>query len=270
MKRFAWIGLVALALVGGMFFYPQPAPSRPRHLPAPPGGAKVYGYRVVKEYPHDPDAFTQGLLFHQGHLYESVGRRGHSELRQVELETGQVLKRQSLEDAYFAEGLALHGEQFFQLTWQAGQAFIYNRELEPVKKLLYTTEGWGLTNLGDNLVMSNGSSELTVYQPQNFLIVRKISVHHQGQPIDRLNELEWVEGEIWANRWFDGYLVRISPETGEVLSFVDLRSLFDYTAHPKADVVNGIAYDADTERLFVTGKFWPSLFQIELLDPGRQ
>ena len=227
----------------------------------------VQGYRVVATFSHDPAAYCQGLVFDEGLLHESTGRQGLSTVRTVELETGKVLRREELPARYFGEGLALVGERLIQLTWEQGVARIYDRAtLKPLDQFAYEGEGWGLTYDGTHLVMSDGSEKLFFRDPQTFKEVRRVTVRMKGAPLPELNELEMVEGEVWANVWKKDYIARIDPATGEVLGVVDLSGIFDrHTIDDEDAVLNGIAYDPKAKRLFVTGKLWPKLFEIELV-----
>lgn len=229
---------------------------------APP----IYGYRVVNVYPHDPSAFTQGLLYQDGALYESTGLNGQSSLRKVKLETGEVLERQNVDARYFAEGLAAWRGRLVQLTWQAGIGFTYDlATLEPGPTFKYTGEGWGLTQDGTRLIMSDGSDALRILDPQTFAETGRIAVRDRGSPVRQLNELEVVQGEIFANVWQTDRIARIAPGTGQVTGWIDLAGLLPASERTGADaVLNGIAYDAGGDRLFVTGKLWPKLFEIEL------
>lgn len=228
----------------------------------------MQGYRVVAEYPHDPTAYTQGLVFDRGRLHESTGQRGSSRVRTVEIETGKELRSTRLPPIYFGEGLAMVGEKLVQLTWQEEVARVYAREtLEPLDELRYEGEGWGLAYDGTHLVMSDGSETLSFRDPATFAVVRKVVVKARGTPVRMLNELEVVEDEVWANIWKRDLIARIDPRSGEVLAFVDLAGIFDHRTIPNEDaVLNGIAYDRETRRLWVTGKLWPKLFEIEVLD----
>ena len=227
----------------------------------------VQGYRVVKAFPHDPESYTQGLVYDAGLLHESTGQRGSSRLRTVELETGKVLRETELPRTHFGEGLALVGERLIQLTWEEQVARIYERAtLKAVDQFEYEGEGWGLAYDGTHLVMSDGSETLVFRDPETFKEMRRVRVLLNGQPLRMLNELEMVEGELWANVWKQDYLVRIDPRTGTVLGFVDLTGIFDRRTIRNEDaVLNGIAYDPAGKRLFVTGKLWPKLFQIEVV-----
>lgn len=229
--------------------------------------APVHGFKVVATFPHDPGAFTQGLVFADGQLFESTGLQGESSLRRVEIATGRVLQEIKVPERYFAEGLALVGDELLQLTWQHRLGFVYDRKSFAQKRTFpYKTEGWGLAYDGSSrLVMSDGSDTLTFLDPKTLALARTLVVRDAGTPVGRLNELEWIEGEIWANVWTTNRLARISPATGEVASWVDLESLWPQAQRtPPADVLNGIAYDKATRRIFVTGKKWPRLYQIAI------
>lgn len=232
----------------------------------PCAGAPVYTYRVVKAYPHDPAAFTQGLLFHGGVLYESTGMYGHSSLRKIDLATGKVLKIRRLPDMCFGEGIARKGNRLVLLTWKSKEGFIYDIEtFRLVGRFRYGTEGWGITYDGRCFVMSDGTATLRFLDPRTFNVVKRLVVKDRGKPVDRLNELEFVRGEIFANVWGTTSIARITPETGEVTGWIDLTGLCAEVESPgKADVLNGIAYDTEGDRLFVTGKYWPKLFEIRI------
>lgn len=234
------------------------------------------GYRVVNTYPHDPTAFTQGLVYDRGVLYESTGLKGRSSLRKVELETGKVLQIQRLENRYFGEGLALwrdyaprtaKSDRLIQLTWLSQTGFVY--DLHTFKKLntfTYATEGWGLTYNGKELIKSDGSDTLYFLDPDTFQEIRRIRVSDNQKPIENLNELEYVRGEILANVWLSDRIARISPQTGQIKGWIDLTGIIKPAPIPETGaVLNGIAYDASQDRLFVTGKLWDRLFEIEIL-----
>jgi glutamine cyclotransferase len=225
------------------------------------------GYRVVRSYPHDPQAYTQGLVYENGFLYESTGLNGRSSLRMVDLETGRVLQRADVPEKYFAEGLTDWGSTLIQLTWQSHIAFEYDRfSFRQLRTFNYSGEGWGLTEDGKNLILSDGSATLRFFNPETFREVRHIVVKDHGAQITQLNELEFVHGEIYANVWHTDRIVRISPSTGKVIGWIDLTGLLapGQVSDPEA-VLNGIAYDAAHDRLFVTGKLWPRLFEIKIV-----
>jgi glutamine cyclotransferase len=228
----------------------------------------MQGYRVVAVHPHDPTAYTQGLVFDRGLLHESTGQRGSSRVRTLEIESGKELRVARLPPVYFGEGLALVGERLIQLTWQEGVARIYERDtLKPLDERRYEGEGWGLAFDGTHLVMSDGSDMLLFRDPASFEVVRRVTVRAQGVPVQMLNELEVVGDEVWANLWKRDLIARIDPTNGEVRAFIDLSGIFDYSKIPNEDaVLNGIAHDPETGRVWVTGKLWPKLFEIEVLD----
>ncbi len=229
---------------------------------------KTAGIKVVAVYPHDPKAFTQGLEFHAGKLYEGTGRYGESSLRLVDLSTGRVEKARSLNPIYFGEGIAILGDTIYQLTWQSGIALVYDLATFNVRETLkYEGEGWGLTDDGEHLIMSNGSATIRFLDPKTFKTEREIVVRDGDRPVDRLNELEYVDGEIWSNVWYDDRIARISPANGAILGWIDLSGLYPKAARSSDSVLNGIAFDADAKRLFVTGKDWPQLFEIEVVRP---
>jgi glutamine cyclotransferase len=238
-----------------------------------PGIARAAdSYRIVHTYPHDPQAYTQGLLFKDGHLYESTGRNGHSTLRMTDLETGRVLQSAPLEEKYFAEGLAAWGSTLIQLTWQSHIAFVYDQfSFRQLRTFNYDGEGWGLTDDGNALILSDGTSTLRFFDALTFHETRRIVVTDQKHPVTDLNELEFVRGEIYANVWHTDRIARISPATGQVLGWIDLSGLLpeNERSEPEA-VLNGIAYDPEHDRLFVTGKLWPSLFEIKVIpEPAK-
>jgi glutamine cyclotransferase len=233
-----------------------------------PGAVDVAGYRVLHTYDHDPAAYCQGLVFDRGELLESTGREGISSVRIVELETGKVLKKTNLAPNLFGEGLALVGNELYQLTWTSGSCRVYDRDsLQYKREYRYEGEGWGLAYDGQRLFQSDGSDEIHVRDPATFKELKRLHVELDGKPVMRLNELEFVEGELLANIWKTDYLVRIDPKSGRVKGYVDLRGIFDYRTIDDEDAVpNGIAYDPAAKRLFVTGKLWPKLFQIEIVE----
>lgn len=221
-------------------------------------------YRVVNAYPHDPQAYTQGLAFHDGMLYEGTGKYGESQLRQVDLASGRVLRSHPLARQLFGEGIAIKDGRIFQLTWQQGVAMVYDQAtFAELRRFRYEGEGWGLTHDGTHLIMSDGSATLQFLDPTTFQVVRRLLVTSGGRRVGQLNELEFVRGEIFANVWYKDYLARISPATGEVTGWVDLRRLWPKRRDPEA-VLNGIAYDPENDRLFVTGKNWPRLYEIRI------
>lgn len=249
---------------------------RPGHVASPPQPGKpgspspaprVQGIRIVNVYPHDPKAFTQGLVFSGGSLFESTGLRGQSTLRRVDLKTGRVIQARSLDPRHFAEGLTLWKDRLIQLTWRSGVGFVYDSDsFAEERQFSYEGEGWGITHDGHMLIMSDGSATLRFLDPATFDVSRTLEVTDAGDPVLNLNELEVVKGEILANVWGKDRISRISPETGQVLGWIDLTPLRSALGPVQGiDALNGIAYDGEADRLFVTGKFWPSLFEIEVL-----
>jgi glutaminyl-peptide cyclotransferase len=248
------------------------APADPVARPKAP--IKIWRHRVVASYPHDPEAFTQGLVFDGGRLFESTGQRGRSTLREVDLLEGTVLRNLPLENPlHFAEGLEVVGDRLYQLTWQARVGFIYDkRTFELLGTFTYEGEGWGLTFDGTHLVLSDGTPTLRFLDPESFEVVRRVTVTGNGREVRNLNELEYVDGEIWANVWKVDEILRIDPATGDVLGVIDMRGLNTYARALDFDgshrnVLNGIAYDQMSGRLFVTGKEWPELHEIEVFEP---
>lgn len=228
-----------------------------------PGTVERLRVEVVRSYPHDRTAFTQGLLLHGGRLYESTGMVGQSSLREVEVETGRVIRRTSVPPPIFAEGLTLVGDRLIQLTWQNGRALIYDRRtFNRVGEFTYRGEGWGLCTQGDELVMSDGSSRLTVRRPDDFAVIRTVNVTMEGQPLEQLNELECVDGAVYANVWMQDIIVRIDAASGRVTARIDAGNLLAPMERQGVDVLNGIAYDASDRTFLITGKLWPKLFRV--------
>ncbi|MGA2219425.1 MAG: glutaminyl-peptide cyclotransferase [Terracidiphilus sp.] len=223
-------------------------------------------YQVVHTYPHDAQAFTQGLIYLDGHLYESTGIVGHSSLRMEDLETGRILQFQDV-PKYFAEGLTNWGSTLVQVTWQDHIGLVYDRfSFHLLRTFSYAGEGWGLTQDGKSLILSDGTATLRFLDPATFHVQRRITVTDHGKPIDQLNELEYVHGEIYANIWYKDRIARISPATGKILGFIDLTGLLPAGEHSSQEaVLNGIAYDSEHDRLFVTGKLWPKIFEIKVI-----
>ena len=226
----------------------------------------MYSYQVIHTWPHDRAAFTQGLVFLDGELLESTGMNGESSLRRVELETGRVLQQVQLPYNIFAEGLALFGKKLFQLTYQNGKCFVYDlQSFSKQHEFTYSGEGWGLTTDGQSLIMSDGSNRLRFIDPDTFTVKKIVAVTAAGRPINRLNELEYIRGEIFANIWQTDFVARIDPASGKVVGLINFTGLLPATDRdPSTDVLNGIAYDPAGDRLFVTGKRWPKLFEVRL------
>ena len=226
----------------------------------------MYSYQVIHTWPHDRGAFTQGLVFLDGELLESTGMNGQSSLRRVELETGRVLQQVQLPYSIFAEGLALFGRKLFQLTYLNGKCFVYDLQtFSRLQEFTYRGEGWGLTTDGQSLIMSDGSDRLRYIDPDSFTTKRIVAVTAAGRPLNQLNELEYVKGEIFANIWQTDFVARIDPASGKVVGLINFTGLLSPADRdPSTDVLNGIAYDPAGDRLFVTGKRWPKLFEVRL------
>ena len=243
-----------LAWAGGV---PAAEPEAQAALP-------VHRPEVLGQYPHDPNAFTQGLAIAGGRLYEGTGRNGQSSLRRVDLESGEVVQRRNLGSRYFGEGITVMGGKVYQLTWQSHTGFVYDLEsFEQLDTFYLPGEGWGLTHDGEHLIVSDGSATLRFLDPGDYSEVKRVEVRGpDGSPVSRLNELEYIDGEVWANIWYEDFILRIDPQSGAVNSVVDLRGL--YEPRSSEAVLNGIAWDQDNGRLFVTGKLWPQLFEIRV------
>ena len=255
--------LSALLLLAGLHFGAAGAAST---IP-------VYDFVIVHSYPHDTAAFTEGLLYHDGFLYESTGLNGHSSIRKVELETGRVLQSKDIPPQYFGEGLTAWDNHLVGLTWQSNTGFVFDlATFELQRQFYFPGEGWGLTHDARALIMSDGTPVLRFLDPQNFKEVRRIQVTADGVPVDQVNELEWVGDEIYANVWHTDRIARIDPASGKIVGWIDLRKLYPAHGHDQTseDVLNGIAYDPEHQRLFVTGKLWPKLYEIKLVRRGRR
>jgi glutamine cyclotransferase len=244
--------------------------TNPSASPGKNGGDKqpipTYSFEIVHTWPHDRNAFTQGLVFNDGTLLESTGEVGRSSLRRVETETGKVLQKVDVPPPYFAEGMTLLKGKIYQLTWQDHEGFIYDAwTFEKIGKFNYQGEGWGLTNDGESLILSDGSNRIRFLDPSNFQIRRTITVVAGPTPLTDINELEYVDGEIYANIWHADRIARIDPQSGKIVGWIDLTGLLTPgEVQDEEAVLNGIAYDATSRRLFVTGKLWPKLFEIRL------
>ena len=252
-----------LALVGAMFAAPAGAQLL---MPAKPVPPPIYDVHVVKTYPHDREAFTQGLVFRDGHLYESTGLNGRSSVRKVDLETGRVLKQHSVDPAHFAEGLTDWKDSLIQLTWRTQTGFVYGLgDFEQRRTFRYDGEGWGLTHDGKRLIMSDGTSALRFLDPETLKETGRIDVNVNGRPLNGLNELEYVKGRVLANVWPTDHIVMIDLATGAVTGQMEVIGLLTEADRKQpVDVLNGIAYDAKGDRLFITGKWWPKLFEVRL------
>jgi glutaminyl-peptide cyclotransferase len=233
-----------------------------------PVRAAVPEYRatIVKTYPHDPQAFTEGLLYQGGFLYESTGREGHSSIRKVVLETGVAVQQHDIDPQYFGEGIVIWDNRLIELTWKNQVGFVYDvSTFSPLSEFHYPGEGWALTRDSTHVYMSDGTTDLRILDPATLAETGRIHVTCDGQPVKNINELEWVKGEIYANIWLTNVVVRINPATGAIVGMIDLTELRTLASETQAvDVVNGIAYDAAGDRLFVTGKLWPALYQVTL------
>ncbi len=254
---------VGLAIVVLTLVYGVTAASVADAADAPP----TYGYQIVKTYPHDRKAFCQGLAIEGDVLYEGTGRYGRSTLRRIDLNSGKILKSIRLNSKYFGEGISVWGDSVVQLTWKSQFGFIFDKQtLKYRGSFRYTGEGWGVTYDEQHVILSDGSATLRLLDPKTYRVVKQLTVHDRGVRVDKLNELEYVEGEIFANVWDSDLVMRISPETGQVVGRIDLSGLLTSRERRGAEaVLNGIAYDPQKKRLFVTGKFWPKLFEIRLI-----
>jgi len=245
---------------------PAPAPA-PTVAAAP--AVPVYSYQVVATYPHDTAAFTEGLQFVDGAMYESTGMEGTSWIRRFDLATGAVQAQQDIDKQYFGEGMVVLADKIISVTWKHQKGFVYDRTtLKPTGEFTYAGEGWGLTTDGQKVYMSDGTSRIRIIDPATLQETGGIDVKMNGRPVDQLNELEFIKGEIWANVFQSDRIVRIDPATGNITSVVYLANLLSPQDRRGADVLNGIAYDSAGDRIFVTGKYWPKLFEIKLKDPA--
>lgn len=268
---FALLALLACSGGNGPSGPSEPAagPAPPPSPPAPEGGGTpVSGFEVVAAFPHDVGAWTQGLAYEDGLLLESTGQRGRSGLRRVDLTTGEVLQRVDLDVRFFGEGMAALGDRIAMLTFTSRKGFVFDRQTFAVlDSFAYSHEGWGMTTDGDVWIVSDGTPTLRFWDPETFTEIRRVTVTDEGEPVERLNELEWIAGEVFANVWPSDRVARIDPATGRVLAWIDLAGILPPEQRAVADVLNGIAWDPVEGRLFVTGKEWPSLFQIRLVEP---
>ena len=249
--------------------FPEPPTQTGPVNPITPDTTPLYTYKIINTYPHDRNAYTQGLVFENGVLYEGTGLRGYSTLRKVDLKKGEILQIHELPYQYFGEGITIYEDRIIQLTWQSNVGFVYAKDsFDLLQEFTYSTEGWGITYDGKHLIMSDGTSTLHFLNPSTFEYIGQIEVHDIDTPITRLNELEYIQGEIYANVWQTNRIARIAPDTGRVVGWIELEGLLspEYSSEP-VNILNGIAYDVMNERLFVTGKLWPSLFEIELIPP---
>jgi len=264
MNRFFKILVMGLLVLTGVFFIYHCSNLEPS---ANSNLIPVYTYKVVNTYPHDQNAFTEGLVFEDGVLYEGTGLHGYSTLRRVKLETGEILQICELPPQFFGEGVTIYGNKIIQLTWQSHIGFVYDKySFKLLQEFNYPDEGWGITHNGKHLIMSDGTQTLHFLDPETFEEIGQIEVSANNIPVTRINELEYIQGEIYANIWQTERIARINPLTGQVIGWIDLKGILSLEDDSETvDVLNGIAYDAKNDRLFVTGKFWPKLFEIELI-----
>jgi glutamine cyclotransferase len=262
MRREVFMGFLAAAILAAVF-----ARSSSQPLSQAADAIPVYSYQVVNTWPHDAEAYTQGLVFRDGSLFESTGLRGASSLRRVELKTGKVKKKLDVARPFFAEGMTIFHDKIFQLTWQEQKGFVYDlKKFRPAGEFAYEGEGWGLTNDGHSLILSDGTNRIRFLDPVTFQVQRTISVYDNGQPLTEINELEYIKGEIYANIWKTDRIVRIDPNTGKINAWIDMTGLHHWgDQNISENCLNGIAYDAENDRIFVTGKRWPELFEIRLV-----
>ena len=235
-------------------------------IPEKPADSEVahYTYTIINTYHHDENAYTQGLFYEDGELYESTGNYGSSTLRRVKLETGEVLQQHNLPDSYFGEGITIMGDKIIQLTWQENKGFVYDKHsFELLQEFSYSTDGWGITYDGNRLIMSDGTANLYFLNPQTFEKVGQVEVR-ETSPVTRINELEYIKGKVYANIWMEEKIAIIDPQTGQIEGWIDLSGIKDTENQGVDEVLNGIAYDSFGDRLFVTGKMWPHIFEIDV------
>lgn len=263
MKRF-----LAIVLFAGICIGCGGSPKSKQQRPSTPTEPKRYTYEVVATYPHLRTSYTQGLQYVDGVMWEGTGQHGHSRLQSIDLATGKANVIAKLPESEFGEGITLLGDQIYQLTWTNNKAYVYDRHSGRRTKIhRYSGEGWGLTTDGSKLYMTDGSARLSTIEPESFKRISSVTVTHKGNPIHFLNELEWIEGKIWANVYTTDKIVIIDPKTGIVEGVIDLEGILPESEHtPTTDVLNGIAYDSENKRIFVTGKNWSKLFEIKIIE----
>jgi glutamine cyclotransferase len=256
--------LLIMAMLGAIWCSCLNNVSPIKSEPTVPPPIPVYTYKIVNTFPHDRNAYTQGLALDNGILYEGTGGYGSSAIRKVDLESGRVLQEYKLPSKYFGEGITLYKNTIIQLTWNSNTGFVYDRkDLNLLREFSYPTEGWGITHDRDRIIMSDGTSNLYFLDPDNFNITGGIEVHDDNGPINMINELEYINGKIFANVWPTENIVIINPGDGSVTGWIDLSGLRDAGYYNNStDVLNGIAYDAGRDRMIVTGKLWPLLFEV--------
>jgi len=258
MDRRIAVALVTVLSVAALYTY--------QNLSQEPKPEPFYTYRVAKKYPHDPGAFTQGLVIHNGVLYEGTGLYGGSSIRIVEQETGMILRKVDLSQSFFGEGVTILNDKVYQVTWREHTGFVYDLELDVESTFSIPNEGWGLTENGTHLIFSDGTSTLSFIDPQTMKIVETVTVTYEGDEVTLINELEYIEGKVYANIWQTDNIAVIDPSTGNVVSWINLTGLQNELDTIKGiDVLNGIAYDRETGKIYVTGKQWPNLFEIQLI-----
>ena len=261
-----WIlatSLIALILSGGLIAYGA------LNYKTPSNATIDYTYEVVNAYPHDTNAFTEGLVYDSDFLYESTGINGYSTLRKEDLKTGQTLQLYSRPPQCFGEGITIFGDRIIQITWQSQKGFVYDKDsFDMVEEFSYRGEGWGITHDDNRLIMSNGSATLSFLDPVTFKIIGDVQVNDGNTPVTNLNELEYIHGDVYANVWHQDKIAIINIQTGQVKGWINLTGLYDTSNTDPENMLNGIAYDANSERLFVTGKRWPQLFEIKLKPAG--
>jgi len=235
------------------------------------GIAPIYGYRIIRSFPHDSNAFTQGFTVCEERLFEGTGLHGSSSLRETILESGTVIREHKLSGDQFGEGICCLGTRIYQLTWRSGIGYVYDSTtFEPIDEFHYDHEGWGITGHDTTLYLSDGTSIIRKIDSETYQPVGTLHVHHANGPLEGLNELEWIDGEIYANVWPTALIARISPQTGEIVGWINMSGILASVPHGRVDVMNGIAYDEHQDRIYITGKFWPRIFEIELIHmPGQ-
>ena len=254
---------IFICVTAGLFFMcPSVSAESQKAIVTPP----VFNYRIVNIYPHDEKAFTQGLVVEDGFIYEGTGRNGQSTLKRIRLKTGDVLKTHKMPRQFFGEGIVLYKNKIVQLTWKSHVGFVYDKDsFKMLNTFYYPTEGWGITYDGKQLIMSDGTSNLYFLNPETLKETHHINVHDQNVPVTGLNELEYVRGEVFANVWLTNRIARIDPKTGRVTGWIDLAGLSPFShSNSQMKALNGVAYDAKNNRLFVTGKLWPKIYEIQL------
>ncbi len=252
-----------------LFFEGKKETHYPKVTFLPDESPKEYTYKIVNTYPHDTKDYTQGLLIHEGVLYESSGRKGYSTLEKKNIKTGETLSQLNLSDEFFGEGLALFNNRFYQLTYTSGACFIYNKAFERERRFSYDGEGWGLCVYEDNLLMTNGSEKILIRNPDTFSVIDELQVYDADGKVDALNELEIINDRIYVNVYQESYILGVDPTTGAVLEKIDLSGLLEEVKGSQIDVLNGIAYDSDEDKIYVTGKLWPKLFELKFIPKNQ-